>query len=421
MKDTAYFKNKKVTIVGFARSGVNAANLLYDLGAKVSITDNKDNALTRANVIKLKSTDIKVELGNHSREIVQGRDFVVLSPGVPSKALPVIQAREFKVPVISEIELAYLLCPATIIAVTGSNGKTTTTTLIGKVLEAAGKKVFTCGNIGNPFSGEVEKAKDGDYICLEVSSFQLETIDKFRPKISVILNFSSNHLDWYNNMQEYLAAKSRIFMNQARCDYLVLNYDDPVLRDLAKKTKAKIIFFFSDKDLNPNQAAAQAVGSILGISKDLCLKVFREFKGVEHRQEYVAEINNIKFINDSKATTVESAIWALKSIVQPIIWIAGGRDKGLDYNIILDLARKTVKEIILIGEAKDRIKKVFNGVLPVNEAASLEDAVDLAFKRASNGDVVLLSPMCSSYDMFKDYEERGRCFKQAVKKLVNKK
>lgn len=418
MENIGYFRDKKVTIIGFARSGLTAANLLYDLGAKVSITDNKDNALTRANLLQLKSKDINVELGRHSREIIQGRDFVVLSPGVSSKALPVTQAKELKIPIISEIELAYLVCPAAIIAVTGSNGKTTTTTLIGKILEASGKKVFTCGNIGNPFSGEVALAKKGDYICLEVSSFQLETIDKFKPAISVILNFSSNHLDWYNNMQEYLAAKSRIFMNQEESDYLVLNYDDLVLRDLAKKTKTKTVFFSSSKDLNPNQAAALAVGSILGISQDLCLKVFQDFKGVEHRQEYVAEINNIKFINDSKATTVESAIWALRSIPGSIVWIAGGKDKGLDYSMVLDLVRQKVKEVILIGQAKEKIKKVFGGVVPITQADSLEEAVGAAFKRAASGDVILLSPMCSSYDMFKDYEERGRRFKEAVNKLA---
>ncbi|MFH1198881.1 MAG: UDP-N-acetylmuramoyl-L-alanine--D-glutamate ligase [Candidatus Omnitrophota bacterium] len=420
MRNTDYFKNKKVTIVGFARSGLTAANLLYDLGAKVSVTDNKDNETTRLNAAKLKSKEICFELGGHNREVIQNSDFVILSPGVPAHAQPVVWAKEFGVRIISEIELAYILCPATIIAVTGSNGKTTTTILISKVLEASGRKVWTCGNIGNPFSGEVQKMAEGDYVCLEVSSFQLETIDKFKPKISVILNFSRNHLDWYSNMQEYLDAKARIFLNQEKEDYLVLNRGDAVLRDLAKKAKAKIAFFEQEQGFNSNQSAVIAVGNILGIKKEAALKVFQDFKGVEHRQECVARINGIKFINDSKATTVESAMWALESILEPIIWIAGGRDKGLDYSLIRDLALRKVKNLILIGEAKEKIRKVFDGALSMRDANTLEEAVGAAFRGARPGDAVLLSPMCSSYDMFKDYEERGRQFKEIVFKLAQK-
>jgi len=418
MRNINYFRNKKVTIVGFARSGLTAANLLYDLGAKVSITDNRDNESTRLNTAKLKSKEMFLELGAHSRGIIQNSDFVILSPGVPAQALPVIWAKEFGVRLISEIELAYILCPATIIAVTGSNGKTTTTTLIGKVLEASGRRVWTCGNIGNPFSGEVAKMAQGDYVVLEVSSFQLETIDKFKPKISVILNFSRNHLNWYSNMRDYLNAKARIFLNQEQADYLVLNQADEALRDLGKKAKAKVVFFGRDEGLNSNQSAVIAVGNILEISKEAVLKVFRDFRGVEHRQECVARINNVKFINDSKATTVESAMWALESIPEPIIWIAGGRDKGLDYSLIRGLASRKVRNLILIGEAKDKIKKSLEGALSMSDANSLEDAVSMAFRQAHPGDAVLLSPMCSSYDMFQDYEDRGARFKKAVEELT---
>jgi UDP-N-acetylmuramoylalanine--D-glutamate ligase len=219
-------------------------------------------------------------------------------------------------------------------------------------------------------------------------------------------------------MQEYLEAKKRIFMNQDKTDYLVLNYDQPVLRELSRETKAQVIYFSHKQNLNPNEAAVLAVGSILGVDERLALNVFREFKGIEHRLEYVTEINNIKFINDSKATTADSTIWALRSIDEPIILIAGGKDKGVDYKAVLDLARKKVRDVILIGEAKQKLESVFKGFLPVDEAVTLEEAVRKAYVKAKAGDSVLLSPMCSSFDMFSDYEERGRVFKQAVYALA---
>jgi UDP-N-acetylmuramoylalanine--D-glutamate ligase len=219
-------------------------------------------------------------------------------------------------------------------------------------------------------------------------------------------------------MQEYLNAKKRIFMNQERTDCLVLNYEDPALRGLAKETEANIIYFSGTQRLDSNKACVLAIGSILGIDERSLLKVFREFKGLEHRLEYVAEINNINFINDSKATTADSAIWALKNINSPIVLIAGGKDKGVDYNIILDSARKKVKEVILIGEAKEKIARVFRGILSIDEAVTLQEAVRKAYSKAKAGDSVLLSPMCSSFDMFSDYEERGRVFKEAVYALA---
>lgn len=421
MKNKYYFKHRKVTVVGMARSGFTSANLLYDLGAQVSVTDNQDNDSTRLNASKLKSKNIKIEIGKHSQDFIRGRDLLVVSPGIPDTALPIVLARQFQIPIISEIELAWILCPATVIAVTGSNGKTTVTTLIGKILEAKGQKVFVCGNIGNPFCGEVQKLEAGNFVSLEVSSFQLEKIHEFKPKIALILNFTFNHLDRYKDLQEYLAAKKRIFMNQDKSDYLVLNYDDPVVKDLAKETKAKVVYFSQKPDLNPNQAAVLAVASILGINKELCLEVFREFKGIEHRLEYVTEINNVTFINDSKSTTVDSTIWAFRNISSPIVLIAGGKDKGIDYSIISDLIREKAKEVILIGEAKDKIKSALGGFLYIDETSTLEEAVNLAFSKAKSGDCVLLSPMCSSFDMFLNYEERGKIFKQAVFNLAKNK
>jgi len=267
MRNTDYFKDKSVVIVGLARSGLACANLLYDLGAHVSISDNQDNAAIRQTAAKLKSPEIKLELGRHTPEFIKDREIVVISPGVSDKALPIIWAKEFNLPIISEIEVAAILCPAPVIAITGTNGKTTVTTLIGKVLEAAGKRAFILGNIGKPFSREVDKIGPDNFVSLEVSSFQLEHIETFKPRISVILNLGRNHLDRYKNMQEYLEAKKHIFMNQDKSDYLVLNYDDPVIRELDREAKTNVVYFYPDKNMNPNQCAVLAVSSILGIDK----------------------------------------------------------------------------------------------------------------------------------------------------------
>ena len=421
MKNKDYFKHRKVTVAGMARSGFASANLLYDLGADVSVSDNQDNDSTRSYALQLKSKNIKIEIGRHSPEFIKDKDLLVVSPGIPGTALPIVLAKQFQIPIISEIELGWILCPATVIAVTGSNGKTTVTTLIGKILEAKGKKVFILGNIGNPFCAEVEKMEAGDFVSLEVSSFQLENIHEFKPKIALILNFTCNHLDRYKDLQEYLTAKKRIFINQDKSDYLVLNHDDPAVKELAKETKANVVYFSQMPDLNLNQAAVLAVASILGINKELCLAVFREFKGIEHRLEYVAKINNVTFINDSKSTTVDSTIWAFKNISSPIVLIAGGKHKGIDYSIISDLIRKKAREVILIGEAREKIKNALTGISSIDESSTLKDAVNLAFSKAKPGDCVLLSPMCSSYDMFLNYEERGKIFKQAVFDLAKSK
>ncbi|MCM8781342.1 MAG: UDP-N-acetylmuramoyl-L-alanine--D-glutamate ligase, partial [Candidatus Omnitrophica bacterium] len=409
-----------ITIVGLARSGVACAQLLSKLGAKVSVTEHQDNQMIRQNASKLDLDNISIELGRHSEEFIRGRDMVIVSPGVPLSALPLVWAEQLRIPLLSEIEVGWLLCPATVIAVTGSNGKTTVTTLISKVLEAAGKKAFLCGNIGEPFCAKVDAMEQGDFVCLEVSSFQLETTRDFKPKISVILNFSQNHLDRYRTMQDYLEAKKRIFMNQDDSDYVVLNYSDPTLRRLKDQIKAKVVYFSEDGQLNPNQAAVLAVSLIIGVDREVCLRVFREFKGIEHRLEFVAEIDNVSFINDSKATTVDSTIWALSNISRPVILIAGGRDKGSDYQAILDLARKKVRYLILIGEAKGKIYSALKGALTIKEADTLQEAVKFAFYKANPGDCVLFSPMCSSFDMFTDYEQRGKLFKQAVYELKNR-
>jgi UDP-N-acetylmuramoylalanine--D-glutamate ligase len=417
MINTDYFRNKKITIVGLARSGVACANLLCALGAEISVSDSKDSVDTRANAAKLKSKDIKLELGVHTQDFIRGQDLLIISPGIPNNALPLTWARQENIPVISEIEAGWLLCPAVVIAVTGSNGKTTVTTLIGKILEAAGKRVFVLGNIGNPFCAELENIKKGDFVSLEVSSFQLENIDKFKPKIALILNFSPNHLDRHKDMREYLDAKKRIFLNQDASDYLILNKRYSALRELAVLARSNVVYFEEGRGLNPNQAAALEVGSILGINRKTCMEVFSKFKGVEHRLESVAEVEGVEFINDSKSTTVESTAWALGVLKKPVILIAGGRDKNLDYNAISSLLRSRVKSLILIGEAKEKIRQAMNGFPAIEDAATLKEALELARLRSRPGDCVLLSPMCASFDMFSDFEDRGRQFKKIVGQL----
>lgn len=411
------YKNKKVVVIGLARSGMAAANLLKDLGAIVSVTDSGNNPALLSKAEDLRAKGIAVEIGRHTADFIRGRDLAVVSPGVNPKSPALAWVGEFNIPLISEIELAWSICPAEVIATTGTNGKTTVTTLIAAVLIAAGKKAVALGNIGRPFCEEARSLKAGDFVSLEASSFQLETIDRFRPKISLILNLTCDHLDRYKDMSEYLAAKKRIFKNQSADDYLVLNYDDPALMPLAKEARAKPVFFRQGNDLNPNQLAVAAVCGILGIKREIYLKVFAEFKGVEHRMEKVDNINGIDFINDSKATNVDSTVWALNNTFQPAILIAGGRDKNSDYQIIADLVRQKVRLLVLIGEARDKIRKAMEGVLPMLEASSMEEAVGLGFRQARPGDCVILSPMCASFDMFDNYEHRGRVFKDAVRGL----
>jgi UDP-N-acetylmuramoylalanine--D-glutamate ligase len=418
MKDKNYFQGKSVLVVGFGRSGLSSANLLYTLGANVKVTDNQDNVFTRSNLNSLSSKEISVELGRHSKDLLQGVSLLVISPGVPSESPPILWAKELNIPIISEIELGFLFCPAKVIAITGTCGKTTVTTLLGRVFEAAGKRAFTCGNIGNPFTQELRKMRKEDYVLLEVSSFQLEYIDKFRPKVSIILNISRNHLDRYTDIQRYIEAKARIFKNQDNSDFLVLNYDDKVVRELASKSKAKIVYFKEEEKLNPNQSAVLAISRIFGIKDSIVKDTFFKFKGVEHRMEEVLEVKGVKFINDSKATTTEATVWALNNLSSPAVLIAGGREKGNDYSRVLEVARDRIKSMVLIGESKDTIKKEFCSFFDIYQADTLEEAVDKAFSLALSGECVLFSPMCKSFDMFLNYEARGRAFKDAVRKLA---
>jgi len=416
--------NKKVTILGARRSGVAVANLVSRLKGRPKISDSGPADLSKKDLEKLISPkNVVMEWGGHTKSFVEDSDLVVLSPGVRIDAQPVCWARAKKIPVMGEIELAWRFCPKPVIALTGSNGKTTVVTLIARILQEAGKKVSLCGNVGIPFCEEVLNLQDKDLVVLEISSFQLESIIDFRPHVAVILNFSQNHLDRHKDLNEYFEAKRRIFLNQRPGDYAVLNYEEPYLRNLGPRLKAKVLYFNSPEVLaqtplcNPNQLAAIRVAKIFGVNPDVVAKVFAEFTGVEHRLEWVRTLEGVHFINDSKATTAEAGRWAMESFDQPIIMICGGRDKNIDFSLLRELAGKKVKKMLVIGEARDKLKKAFSDVVTVEECRTLGDAVSRARKSASAGDRVVLSPMCASFDMFLNFEERGRVFKKIVQEL----
>jgi UDP-N-acetylmuramoylalanine--D-glutamate ligase len=419
-------KNKKVTIIGAARSGIAVAEAVLRLGGIAKISESKALEELPAGVI--------IETGGHSQAFIQDSDYVVLSPGVRLDTLAVQYAREKDIEVMGEVEFAFRLCPCPVIAVTGSNGKTTTSTVIAEILERAGRQVCLCGNIGSPFSKHVLDLKPADVVVLEISSFQLESTLHFKPHVAVWTNFSQNHLDRHKDLEEYFQAKLKIFANQDAQDFVVLNYLDPQHRKLAGQSplpnpphegegiiKSKVLFFNTQNKPtgvdNPNYLAAMQAAGALGISEDICLQTFAEFKGVEHRLEFVRNLGGVDFINDSKSTTVEAGRWALERSVKPVVMICGGLDKHLDYSPLKALVAQKVKHMIAIGQAREIMKSTFSDVVTVDTFASMQEAVEAAKGLAKSGETVLLSPMCASFDMFNDYEHRGRCFKEIVNKL----
>jgi UDP-N-acetylmuramoylalanine--D-glutamate ligase len=435
-------KEKIVTVIGAKRSGMALVKLITRLGGRAKLTDlGSDEHFSNEFKNFLQREKIPVELNGHTPEFIQNSDLVVLSPGVVLHSPPVLWAKEKGIAVIGEIEFAAEFCPVPIIAVTGSNGKTTTVTLIHEVLQEAGYRSCLCGNIGLPFSECVLDLKDKDYVVLEVSSFQLEVVldpegafrktpgkseirlSGFKPHVAVVLNFSQNHLNRHKDMEEYFQAKCRIFINQDKHQFSVLNFKDPQTQNLKQTIRSQLHCFDGPADAekyyaaDPNQLAVIEVARILNVELSVCRRIFERFKGVEHRLEKVRELDGVQYINDSKSTTIEAGRWALNSMRQPIIMIAGGKDKNLDFSVLVPLVKEKVKKMILIGEARMKIREVFSGVVSLDEAGSLKDAVAKACELAQAGDCVLLSPMCASFDMFDDYEHRGKCFKEIVHQL----
>ncbi|MFA4991950.1 MAG: UDP-N-acetylmuramoyl-L-alanine--D-glutamate ligase [Candidatus Omnitrophota bacterium] len=418
-----------VLVVGIAKSGICASRLLRKRRDTVFITDIKDDKVTRSAAQRLIREGVvkrsNAELGAHTEKLVKKCGLVIVSPGVRPDALPVALAEKMGIPVISELELGYSMCPSRVIAVTGTSGKTTTATLIGQMLKASGRDAVVCGNIGNPFTGEIDRLKKDSLVVVEASSFQLERIDKFKPRVSVILNISTNHLDRHADMNEYISAKLRIFLNQDENDVTLLNKGDELLNEIAEAVKGPRVEFFDEYGgfgkrcgvENEDFLAAMSGASLMGASEEKMLEVIRAFKGIEHRLEHVASVKDIHFINDSKATTISSVEWALRSLDPGIVLIMGGRYKGGDFGALKGLVRDKVDRVIAIGEARPNIRQGLDGVTEIFEAGDLSEAVEEAFKKARKNGRVLLSPGCSSFDMFKNYEERGNVFKRIVQGL----
>ncbi|MEA3560751.1 MAG: Mur ligase family protein [Candidatus Omnitrophota bacterium] len=406
---------KKVIIIGGARSGMAAAKLLLARGAKVDISDNRDDALIRKDLEGLGKIGAGIELGGHTPDFVRGHQIAILSPGVSSQAPVISWLKSAGIRMISEIELAYSLFQGEIIAVTGTNGKTTVTALIGKMLNDAGRKAVVCGNIGNPFSNEVIRQTNGLIAVVEISSFQLEWIKDFRPHLSLILNVTDDHLDRYRNFDHYLQTKLKISINQKEGDFCLINSGEPYSKKIFKKTRAKILYFDNQNgNFDLNQQAVMLAGSLYGLSKNSMLKTLNEFKPFSHRMEYINTVNGIKFINDSKATNVGAVKWALERISEPVILIAGGRNKKNDFKKLRPWVKNKVRQAVLVGEARAKLKNALDGVIPFKETFTFTDAFKLAYSIAKPGEVVLLSPACTSFDMFSNFEERGEAFRDLV-------
>jgi len=465
--------NKRVLVVGLGKSGVASALFLKKHGARVSVSDTKSGDELRNEIPVLLDHGIAVETGGHGERTFRGQDLIVVSPGVPVDAPLLVQARSQGEPVIGEIELAAQFLPGPIVAITGSNGKTTTTTLAGEIMTAGGLPTLVGGNIGTPAISLAEAARPETVIVLEVSSFQLETIQKFRPKIAVVLNVTPDHLDRHRTFEVYADAKARIFENQQADDFAVLNADDPTCVAMAARTKAQVFWFSRQKEVEQgacvrdgaivfrnagnggkpapslapdsvfigpgerqtimlvseiplkgahnleNVLAAVCAGALMGCAPQKIRQAVHDFKAVEHRLEFVATVRGVDYYNDSKATNVDATIKALESFPANIHLILGGKDKGSDYSVLNDLLRQRVKRVYTIGAAAAKIESQIG--FPKSQiihAETLENAIRKAYAAAQSGDVVLLAPACASFDQFKNYEHRGQVFKEIVRGLA---
>jgi UDP-N-acetylmuramoylalanine--D-glutamate ligase len=454
MKDIGV-SGKKISVIGAARSGVAVAELLRSKGSKVFVSDSGTSEKLASRISHLKEIGIEIETGTHS-ERVYDADLIVISPGVPSTSPVVLEAERRGIRIVSELEVASWFCRSSIVAVTGSNGKTTTTTLIGRILDDAKKKHVLAGNIGTAFSSVVLELDQTSVAVLEVSSFQLDHIETFHPKVSVILNITPDHLDRYGgSFEKYIASKCRIFENQTTDDYLIYCYDDIESHEHIRRLPdmhvhplpfgvdqrfdegafieaGKLVTILNGKRAEVvaaeqisikgihniyNSMAASLAAQVMGVNVASIRATLKNFKGVEHRLEFVRELNGVRYINDSKATNVDSVWYALQAFKEPIILMLGGRDKGNDYSRLYDLVKKNVKAIVAIGESAEKVVQAFSGMTKLMKAGSMDEAVQCARSMATPGDIVLLSPACASFDWFENYEHRGRTFKQLVNAL----
>ena len=441
---------QNVVVVGAARSGLAAAELLVERGARVTLSEKRDEI---AEARSLAERGVALELGGHRIETFERADLIVMSPGVPAEQPAIEMAKNRGVPVIAEIELASRWLKGRVIAITGTKGKSTTTVLTGRILERAGFDVTVGGNIGAPLSAQVDRSTPSTLHVVETSSFQLEGIVNFRPWIAVLLNVSPDHLDRHPSVEAYVAAKARIFENQHVDDWAVVNADDPLVLDMARRARARHRQFArhaaleagtviesgwivnrgnrESQRLVPLSAihllgphlvadvmAAATVGAIAGARPDAMTSAVETFRGLEHAMELVAERGGVRFVNDSKATNVDAARHAIESFDRGLVPIIGGRFKGGDLGLLREPLRSRAKAVVTIGEARPIVRNALATVVPVHEAESIEEAVQTAYGLAQPSGVVLLAPACASFDMFRDYAERGEKFKEAVRKLL---
>jgi UDP-N-acetylmuramoylalanine--D-glutamate ligase len=442
-------ENKNVLVVGLKRTGVALAQFLAGRHARVVITDLSDEKSLSPFIEKIRNPGIRFELGRHPDEIFLSADLIVLSPGVPHSIAPIQKARANNIPVVGEIELAYRFIQEPIVAVTGTNGKTTTTELLGAICRRSGKKVFVGGNIGNPLIGYVDQPEKADIVVAEISSFQLDTTDTFRPAVGVLLNITDDHLDRYDGFDAYAASKMRIFSQQGPSDKAILNASDPVVIPFLKEVKGQILNFNAAHIFEPgssiqkdhigfhpggsdnrkldlagvllkgkhnleNISAAGLAAMAVGCTLEDIRSVLGEFKGLSHRVEYVKTVHGIKFFDDSKGTNVDAVKKAIETFDEPIVLIMGGRDKGGNFSLLKEGVRNRVKHLVAMGEAQDVISSALKGCARTSRAKDMKDAVAQAAEAAAPGDVVLLSPGCASFDMFESYARRGDAFKIAV-------
>lgn len=446
------YNGKKALVCGMARSGIAAAKLLNRLGARVTLQDMKKREEISADVLALEGEGIVLYTGANPDEIACAQDLIVLSPGIPCD-LPFIAAAENAgIEVISEVELAYRLTPCPITAITGTNGKTTTTTLTGEIMKTAYSGTAVVGNIGIPYSEEVERLTEKDWVVAEISSFQMEKAKEFHPHISAVLNITPDHLNRHKTMDVYIAMKERVFAKQTAEDFCILNHGDEACRKMADKTAAKVFFFDSSETLAEgiylngdaievrwgainetlihvdelqilgvhnyeNVMAAAAMGICAGIALDTIRTVLKGFAGVAHRIEYVATVDGVDYYNDSKGTNVDASIRAVLAMKKPIVLIGGGYDKGSSFDEWTKLFPGRVKHLVLIGVTAPKVRASAEkfGFTAISDCETFAEAVDLCREKAEDGDCVLLSPACASWGMFDNYEQRGDMFKEQVR------
>jgi UDP-N-acetylmuramoylalanine--D-glutamate ligase len=443
---------KNILVIGLGKTGIASARFLIGQGAKVFVTDEKPLTELKEAFLEIGSPSENLEFCKYDPDILARIDLIIPSPGVPPSNMILAGAVDRKIPIVSEIELAYRFLKPPMIAITGTNGKTTTTTLIGNILAKEGKRVFVGGNIGSPLIGYIDGKQEDEFAVVEVSSFQLQWIQHFHPAVAILLNTTCDHVDYHGSFEAYRRAKERIFENQGESDLAVLNADEPRSWDLSKNMRAKVQFFsisahgtrgmFLDRNTlvhYPTQnereeypldmikipglhnieniMAAIMAARYCGCSRESIINAMRDFKGIAHRIEYTDEKNGVVFYDDSKGTNVGAVVRALETFSRPIILLLGGRDKEGDFGTLSTLVSTKVKELVLFGEARNRIDGLIGGIVKTTKATTLKEAIEIAYRHSSPGDIVLLSPGCASFDEFSNYKERGRFFKDVVKNL----